>query len=39
MRRPTAIPLNAEGTAAVELRAPRAFAPAEVQPVTETVES
>jgi len=39
MRRPTAIPLNAEGTAAVELRTPRAFAPTDVQPVTETVES
>ena len=39
MRRPTAIPLNGSNGAAIELRAPRAFAPADVQPITETVES
>jgi putative membrane protein len=40
MRRPTAIPLGESSTAASgELRPPRAFAPAEVAPLTEAVES
>ena len=39
MKRPVAIPLSAEGAPAVEVRVPRAFAPTEVQPTTERVES
>jgi len=39
MKRPVAIPLNAEGAPTIEVRAPRAFAPTEVQSTTERVES
>ena len=39
MKRPVAIPLNTEGTPAVEIRAPRAFAPADVIDAPEIVES
>lgn len=39
MKRPIAIPLNAEGAATIELRTPRAFTPAEVVDAPDTVES
>jgi len=39
MKRPVAIPLNAEGTPGPELRGPRAFAASDVVPSTEQVES
>jgi len=39
MKRPVAIPLSPEGAPVIEVRAPRAFAPTEVQPTTERVES
>ena len=39
MKRPVAIPLNAEGAPSVEIRAPRAFAPGDVVPASDVVES